>query len=370
LGFWKLKTAGYKLSHIMIDGNKKIKVLIVDDSFFMRKLLRELLSLDDEIQVVGDAKDGAEAIGETVRLKPDVITMDYQMPKMDGARATEKILSGSEPLPAIIMLSAFAKEEAEETFKSLRAGAVDFILKPSGELSLDIDKVKQEIITKIKIAAKAHVRKHEVPRKRVQKKENKEEVAIKVVVIGASTGGPPIVEDIVANFPSDLPVAVLVVQHMPEHFTKSFAERLNKMSRIPVKEAEEGDIIKIGHVFVAPGNFHMKVERRDNDKVSEKVVHLTKEPPEHGLRPAIDVLMRSAVHSYANQIVGVILTGMGEDGLAGMRAIKMAHGHTIVQEPETAVVDSMPKSVIAEGLADEILPPEEIAKKVVELSIR
>ncbi|MDA2921773.1 chemotaxis response regulator protein-glutamate methylesterase [Patescibacteria group bacterium AH-259-L07] len=348
--------------------NNTIKVLIVDDSFFMRKLLRELLNSDAEIEVVGEAKDGVMAIEEAARLKPDVITMDYNMPKMDGAEATEKILSGSEPLPVVIMLSAYVREEAEEAFKSLRAGAVDFVLKPSGELSLDIDKVKQEIITKIKVAARAHVRKHKVLKIKARKKKPRKETAAKAVIIGASTGGPPVVEDIIAGMPSNFSAAVLVVQHMPEHFTKTFAERLNKVSKIPVKEAEEGDIIKAGRVFIAPGGYHMKIEKMDTGKVFENVVHLTKELPKHGLRPAIDVLMFSAAHSYVNQTIGVVLTGMGDDGREGMRAIKTVHGHTIVQDPETAVVDFMPKAVIEEGLADEILPPSEIAEKIIELS--
>ncbi|MEK7453108.1 MAG: chemotaxis response regulator protein-glutamate methylesterase [Patescibacteria group bacterium] len=359
----------------MIEENKKIRVLIVDDSFFMRKLLIEILSSSNEIEVIGSAKNGLEAISEAKRLKPDVITMDYQMPNMNGAQATEEILKDSESFPAVIMLSAFTKEEAEETFESLRAGAVDFIVKPSGELSLDINKLKDKIIARIKMAAMAHVKKRKVLDEIVQKSfikgkkrdDDIEESSVKIVVIGASTGGPPVIEDIIITFSQNFSAPILIVQHMPEHFTKSFAERLNKVSKIPVKEAEEGDLVRAGQIFIAPGGFHMKVQKRDDNKL-EKFIHLTKEPAIHGLRPSIDVLMNSVAHNYVNQIIGVILTGMGSDGMEGMRAIKTVYGHTIVQAPETAVIDSMPRAVIDSGLADYILPPEEIMKKIVELS--
>ena len=352
----------------MNEEKNKIRVLIVDDSFFMRKLLREILDSDSEIEVIGEAKNGAEAIGEASRLKPDVITMDYKMPKLNGAQATEKILEGPEPLPVIIMLSAYARKEAKETLKILRAGAVDFILKPSGELSLDIDKIKEEIIRKIKIASRAKIQRHKPLRIKEKKSIKERKSAIKVVIIGASTGGPPVLENIISKLPSSLAAAVLVIQHMPAHFTKIFAERLSEISEIPVKEAEENDIIKIGQVIVARGGFQMKIKEENDGKISKKMIYLTKEPGKYGLCPSIDVSMLSASRVYFNQIVGVILTGMGEDGLEGIKAIKAVHGYVIVQEPVTAVIDSMPKAIIKNGLADEILPPDKIAQRIVELS--
>ena len=359
--------------------NNKIRVLVVDDSFFMRRLLRELINSHPEMEVVGEAKDGVEAIGQAINLKPDVITMDFNMPRLTGAEATGKILQEVEPLPVVLMVSAYTKEGAEETLESLRAGAVDFIQKPSGELSLDIDRIKDEIFEKIKMAAKARVR---VSRKvesrgageaasakgygepREKKKKIKVSLA-KVIVIGASTGGPPIVEDIMAALPSDLPAAVIIVQHMPKYFTASFAERLDRISSLKIKEAEEKDEIKAGHGYVAPGDFHLEIKAKDNN--SGKIIHLSKGEPFHGLRPAIDVTMKSVAEHYKNNIIGIILTGMGEDGSQGMRTIKSAGGHTIVQEPETCVVDSMPSEVINNKMADEILKPEKIAKRIIEL---
>ncbi len=352
----------------MEEKNKKIRVLIVDDSFFMRKLLLDILSSDAEIEVVGEAKDGVEAVLAAARLKPDVITMDYLMPKMNGRDSIEKIMQGAEPVPRIIMLSAHAEEGAETTLQCLAAGCVDFVLKPSGELSLDIEKIKKEIISKVKMAANARFRFFGKTNRQVKKKVAIEKHALKVVAIGASTGGPPILEQIISSLSADLDMAVLVVQHMPAYFTKTFAERLDKITHFSVKEAEEGDVVKVGMVFVAPGEFHMELEKKSEEENSGVVIHLTKTPPKNEFRPSIDVLMASAVRCYRNKIVGVILTGMGSDGLEGMRAVKNARGCTIVQNPETAVVDSMPKSVIDGGLADEILPPDKIAEKIAELS--
>jgi len=352
----------------MAEENKKIRVLIVDDSFFMRKLLLDILSSDAEIEVVGEAKDGTGAVEEAARLKPDVITMDYLMPKMNGRDSIEKIMHDVKPSPRIIMLSAHAEEGAETTLQCLAAGCVDFILKPSGELSLDIEKIKKEIISKVKIAARARFRFPDKTDKHVKNKVAIGKYASKVVAIGASTGGPPILEQIIGSLSADLDMAVLVVQHMPAYFTKTFAERLDTTTCFSVKEAEEGDMVKTGMVFVAPGEFHMELEKKADGGNSNTVIHLTKTPPKNEFRPSIDILMASAARCYQDKIIGVVLTGMGSDGLEGMRAIKNARGCTIVQDPETAVVDSMPKSVINDGLADEILPPDKIAEKIAELS--
>ncbi len=348
----------------------KIKVLIVDDSFFMRKLILELLSSDPSIIIVGEAKDGNEAIEMTDQYKPHVVTMDYNMPGMNGAETTAKILQDLDHQPSIIMLSVCTKEGADETLRSLRAGAVDFIAKPSGELSMDIDKVKDELLAKIKVAAEAHIQKSSEFDKKILSLAKKSKHASKVVVIGASTGGPPVLEDILTGLPADLKIAILVVQHMPEKFTKNFAERLDNIIAFNTKEAEEGDMIKTGTCLVAPGGKHMLVEIREEDDEleSERIIHLTKEPPILGLRPSIDVLMKTVAHCFGNKTIGIILTGMGIDGTDGMRAIKKAGGYTITQTPETTVVDSMPKSIIKQGLAEEILNPVDITKKIIELS--
>lgn len=357
----------------MIKKQDKIRVLIVDDSFFMRKLIREILNSDPEIEVIDEAKDGVEAIGKAARLEPDVIIMDYSMPQMNGAEAAKKILEKSEKLPVILMLSAYATEGAEATLECLRAGAVDFISKPSGELSLDIDKVKDEIIIKIKKLAQVRVKKFE--KIKFVKKAKKPLIKIekrgtKIIVIGASTGGPPILEDIFTNLPEDLNAVLIVVQHMPKYFTATFAKRLDKVSSLFVKEAEKGEVLKAGMAFIAPGGYHTKIERRkkENGLESEIVINLTKDPAEYGFWPSIDVLMMSVAQYYPYEIIGILLSGMGGDGVEGLRAIKSVNGYNIVQDPNTAVVASMPEAAIKEGLADEILSPEKIAERIVELA--
>lgn len=346
----------------MSGDSKKIRVLIVDDSFFMRKLLRELLISDADIEVVGEARNGEEAIIKAGNLKPNVLTMDYKMPNLDGAVAAEMILKEVSPPPAIIMLSAYTKEGAEETLKSLRAGAVDFILKPSGEISWDIEKIKGEILEKVRVAAHAKVRKF--PELKTEVKEiAPARSAFEAVVIGASTGGPPVLEDILTGLPPIFKFAVLVAQHMPKEFTKSFADRLNNISSFPVKEAEDGEIIKQGVCLVAPGGRHMKISLDEHQKARVKLTKI-EEGVHNGLHPSIDVLMQSAAEAYKGNVIGVLLSGMGEDGVEGMRSIKSAHGHTIVQDPETAVVDSMPQKAIGEGLADEVLHPNNISKRL------
>ncbi|HEX9664478.1 MAG TPA: chemotaxis response regulator protein-glutamate methylesterase [Patescibacteria group bacterium] len=351
----------------------KIRVLIVDDSFFMRKLIAELLSEHPKIEVIDDASDGPEAVEKAVKLKPNVITMDYRMPGLDGAKATEKILAKVEPPPAIIMLSAYTKEGAEETLNSLKAGAVDFIAKPSGELSLDINKIKQELVTKVIMAAQARVIRRTIKSvpKKVESRERqpvKRTSAAKVIVLGASTGGPPIIEDILVGLPANLNSSVLIVQHMPEHFTESFARRLAAMSNLQVREAANNDVIKTSLAFVARGGYHMIIKKRTAGQNIERLINLTQAIPEwKGFRPSIDILMESVAENFGREVVGVLLTGMGEDGRQGMRSIKEARGYTIVQEPDTAVVDSMPKSVIKDGVADEVLPPDHIARRIIEL---
>lgn len=347
----------------------KIRVLIVDDSFFTRKLLREILHSDPRIEIVGEAKDGAVAVEETLRLKPDVITMDYKMPKMNGAAATRMILDKTETSPAILMISSYTQEGAKETWESLRAGAVDFIAKPSSEIAMDLGKVGNEILLKIKAAAMARIVRNRDLNVRRHKRKKKFALGAQfnIVVIGASTGGPPVLEDLFSGFPAELQAAFLIVQHMPPKFTKSFAERLDKASALAIKEAEEGDVLLPGLAFVAPGDFHMEV-RMGMERDSLRTIHLTQNLPEHGLRPAIDITMRSAAASLRNLVIGVVLTGMGEDGKRGMQEIKAVGGHTIVQDPKSAVLDSMPKAVIEAGLADEILSPQKIVKRIIELT--
>jgi two-component system, chemotaxis family, protein-glutamate methylesterase/glutaminase len=343
-----------------------IRVLVVDDSFFMRKLLCELLEKDPSIEVVGNAKDGIEALGQAVKLKPDVITMDLNMPRMNGLTATGAILKEPGHLPAIVMISAFTAVDAKETLECLRAGAVDYVQKPSGELSLDIEKIADEIIRKIKMAARAHVYRH----KEIPLKDQKEKVEIrhatKVIVIGASTGGPPVVEDIIAGLPVNLGAAVLIAQHMPGYFTDKFAARLDGMSSLPVKEAEDSEAVKANTVYLTPGGFDTTLVRKAEDGrcfIKLKKVENTKGK----LVPSIDRLMESAAEVYSGKVLGIELTGMGKDGLAGAKAIKKSGGYFIAQSPDTAVVSSMPDEIIEAKLANEILSPKEIIKRIGEI---
>lgn len=347
---------------------EKIKVLIVDDSFFMRKLLRELLEADPELEIVGEARDGTEAVGEVVRLSPDVVTMDYNMPRMNGAETIKHIFNATDRRPAVIMLSATTTQGAEETFACLRAGAIDYIVKPSGELSLDIETIGDEIIAKIKVASRAHIRKFEPIPAFQGKKRKRNESSQMIVAIGASTGGPPVLEDIVSRLPGELNAAVLITQHMPPNFTRSFAERLDRVSELIIHEAVEGEEVKNGMGYVAPGGYHMVLRpMRDGDTV-KNLIHLTLDPPVNNFRPSVDVMLRSvAENGCTNKCIGVILTGMGEDGREGMRALKAVGGHIFAQDPKTAAVGSMPNAVIGAGLADKVLPPEEISKMILRL---
>lgn len=339
---------------------KKIRVLIVDDSFFMRNLLGRFLSLEKDIEIVGEAKDGEEALKKIKELKPDVVTLDYVMPKLNGFEVIKKIKESKVNFPAIIMVSAYTKEGGVETLKCLKEGAIDFVLKPSGEISVNIEESIMELVGKIRVAMLSKTRKETVKIKKkptVDKKRN----IFDMVVIGASTGGPPVLEKIISNLPEKICPIIFVVQHMPKKFTTLLAKHLNKLSLVSVTEANDNQILEHGRVYIAPGDFHSKIKINK----SGVVVRLTREPKVNGLRPSIDVFMKSAVKVYnKGEILGIILTGMGHDGLDGMYEIKKVNGHTIAQNPETAAIDSMPISIIKNGFADEILTPNEVVDRL------
>ncbi|MFH1089096.1 MAG: chemotaxis-specific protein-glutamate methyltransferase CheB [Candidatus Uhrbacteria bacterium] len=346
---------------------KKIKVLVVDDSYFMRRLLREILVEDEDIEIVGEAKNGQEAVDLAESLKPDVVTMDFNMPKLNGVEATRQLLHKAGPVPMVVMISAYTKEGAAETLQSLRAGAVDFVTKPSGELSLDIKKVGEEILHKIKIAARAHVQTFkDLPiRKRVRISPLR--APNTVVVIGASTGGPPVIEDILHALPSDLEAAVIVVQHMPKFFTESFAVRLNTISGLPTHEVIAGEELKGGVVYLSPGGLHISFKKSVEDgQKSALFFSLTPEKPHTGLS-SIDSVMNAIAESFQGKVIAVELTGMGADGLEGMAVLKELGAYIIAQDPTTAAVDSMPNAIIDAKLANAILPPNKIPFKIIEL---
>lgn len=341
-------------------GNK-IRVLVVEDSFLMRKIITDIINSDSKLEVVAEARDGKEALDKIYSLKPDVITLDINLPVVDGIQVLTEVMK-KQPT-RIIMLSAYSRTGTSATISALELGAVDFIAKPSGEISLDLPKLKDEIIAKIKLASRIEINKVSVnPISTVSRPESKSQNIRKVVVIGASTGGPRALLQVMKDIPAGLPATFLVVQHMPEGFTLSFAERISWQSEVKVKEAEEGDIITADKAFIAPTGTHMVLERYEE----QVKIRLSSDPLVNFVRPSVDVTMISAVEVFGKDVIGVVLTGMGKDGLAGSRKIKENGGFIIIQNEETSVVWGMPKMVYRAGLADKVLPISDISGAIVE----
>jgi len=337
---------------------RKIRVLVVDDSGYVITAVSNKLNADPEIEVIGSARNGIEAVKKVKSLKPDVITLDVIMPEMDGITALERIMEEC-PTP-VVMLSALTSENAETTIKALEIGAVDFFLKPSA-----INPVgDNSLAEKIKVAAKCNLVKNGqlaadiTPSKNGINSDNHSAFK-KLVIIGASTGGPRSLMQIIPAIPADIPAAVLIVQHLPPTFTKSLAERLNQVSQINVEEAREGSIASKARILVAPGDFHMLIG--DGGKIK-----LNQGPHILGVRPAADITMKSAAAKYGSSVIGVVLTGMGIDGTEGASYIKAAGGEVLVQDEATSAVYGMPMSVVKAGYADKVLPLPKIADAIIE----
>jgi len=340
----------------------KIRVLVIDDSFLMRRIISDIVNSDPELEVVGRAKDGEEALEKVLGLNPDVVTLDINLPIKDGIDVLSDIMKNKPT--RVIMLSAYTRAGASATMRALELGAVDFIAKPSGEISLGLEKLKNEIIGKIKLAAKIDLERYmsSFSERATTYVEEERPVGVKkLVVIGASTGGPRAIMDIVQDIPIDSPAAFLIVQHMPKGFTLSFAERISWQSGIKAKEAEENDIITPSRVFIAPAGYHMVLQNEDGSLK----IKLNQDPYVNFVRPSIDVTMSSAAAVMGSNVIGVILTGMGKDGLDGARAIKEKGGRLIVQDEETSVVWGMPKNIAKAGIADDILPISKIASCII-----
>lgn len=345
-----------------------IKVLIVDDSAFMRSAISNMLTSDPEITVVGKARDGLEAIEMNDRLDPDIITMDVEMPRMDGLTALKHIME-KKPVP-VIMVSSLTVEGAKVTLDALDLGAVDFIPKNLSELSVNIVKIKEVLIDKIKHIAKKGI----VRRKPVVKTEIKTtphtlsmprttgERRVGIVAIGTSTGGPKALQEILPKLPPDFPVPIVIAQHMPPNFTGPFAQRLNELSKIKVKEAQDGEVIQNGVAYIAPGYGHMRLKRQ---RGIETVVSISADKEEFIYRPSVDALMLSVAEVYPGRTLGVILTGMGNDGLKGLTVLKKTGGRIFAQNEETCVVYGMPKAVVDAGIADKVLPIDEMAGEII-----
>lgn len=326
-----------------------IKVLVVDDSSFMRQVLSKILAADPLIEVVGVAKDGAEALVEIDEKNPDVITMDIEMPTMDGLTCLEALMSKS-PKP-VIMVSVLTIEGAEPTIKALELGAIDFITKPSDKSAKEeIEAIGEELIRKIKEAAKVRpdqLKKVIPAASRIRSISNVNDMDM--VAIGTSTGGPRALYYLLPQFPKDFPIGIVVAQHLPPGFTKIFAERLNALCKLQVKEAETGDRVEAGKILIAPSGFQTLIRRDAKGlciEVSEEPVSLYK--------PSVDVLFDSMADSVADKALGIIMTGMGGDGAKGMKKMHDAGAQTIAESESSCVVFGMPKVAIEAGGVDHI----------------
>ena len=331
--------------------SKKIRVLVVDDSALMRRMLTDILSEAADIEVVSTAESGEEAVEEVLKLSPDVVILDLLMPGMGGLAALREIMR-RKPTP-VIVFSSYDKPDI--TLESLEMGAVDFVPKQMG----DIERVAAELIEKVRVAARVNVSRLE---ERAARRED-----FKLVVIGASTGGPRALSELLPRLPGDLPAAILVVQHMPAKFTASLASRLDRVCALDVKEAEDGEIILPGRVYIAPGGYHLLVERDVLDGAEVFRIRLVKGPRRNNVIPSVDVTMESVARVAGPRAVGVILTGMGSDGAAGLKAIKEAGGATIAEDASTCIVYGMPKAAREAGAASKILPLHRISQELARL---
>jgi two-component system chemotaxis response regulator CheB len=343
----------------------KIRVLTVDDSALMRQVLATLLAKDPDIEVVGSAPDPYIAREKIKALNPDVLTLDVEMPKMDGITFLEKLMRGH-PMP-VVMVSSLTEAGCQTTMRALELGAVDFITKPKLDVREGMEEVAQDLIAKVKAAAMARVRPLNVkPPKSAESDTSRVtnyasrtsmiKTTDTIIAIGSSTGGTEAVKDLLEMLPPDTP-PILITQHMPERFTKTWADRLNSLCRIGVKEAQHGDSVLPGHALVAPGNFHMTLVRSG----ARYTVHLNQDPPVNRHRPSVDVMFASVARYAGANAVGVILTGMGGDGAKEMLTMKQAGAFTIAQDEATCVVFGMPKEAIKAGAVDKILPLQDIA---------
>ncbi len=342
-----------------------IKVLIVDDSALIRSVLKEIIESHKDLQVVGAAPDPIVARELIKQLNPDVITLDVEMPRMDGLGFLEKLMR-LRPMP-VVMISSLTERGSDVTLRALELGAVDYISKPKLDISRGLQEYSHEIADKIRAAAKAHIKKAAVSD--VQKSLSADAVlpslanriasTEKLIIVGASTGGTEAIKEFLVKLPPDCP-GIAITQHMPEAFTKSFANRLDSLCKISVKEAENGDRILPGHAFIAPGHSHLLVKRSGANYVCE----LSDGPPVNRHRPSVDVLFRSAANVVGKNAIGVILTGMGKDGASGMLEMKQAGAYNFAQDEASCVVFGMPKEAISSGGVDEVVPLPQMAAKV------
>jgi len=371
-----------------LEFSSKSKLLVVDDSAFMRKLISDFFDGNPKIEVVGTARNGKDAITKIQTLQPDVVTMDVEMPELNGLDALKEIMRVS-PVP-VIMLSSTTLQGAENALIAIEYGAVDFVAKPSGTISIDLHKIKEELVHKVEHAAHVSVSKLRKPKidlqqSFIQKKstfndklfnhklttvgtpiaaENRFNKATKkkIILIGTSTGGPRALQEVITKIPSSIKAPILIVQHMPAGFTKSLADRLNNLSHIKVKEAEKGDILQDGVAYIAPGGSHLKLEKHG---ASYELVLDQQEPPRSGHRPSVDVLFESVSKISDFDKIAVIMTGMGSDGSKGLIELKQSGNVMVIAESEkTCIVYGMPKAAVETQLVNEVVEVDKIAETI------
>jgi len=348
----------------------KIRVLIVDDSVVIRRLLTNELSKDPDIDVIGAAATGKIALAKIEQVPPDVVTMDIEMPEMDGLTAVSEIRKTHAKLP-IIMFSTLSQRAAKETLEALSRGANDYVTKPAnvGSAVLAMQLVREQLIPKIKTLARLYMAPQRVtalppPRPSsvigATPAVSKKSFRVDIVALGVSTGGPNALAEVMPHIPKDCPVPILIVQHMPPVFTKCLAERLSAKAHIPVHEGQPGDVLVPGHAWIAPGDYHMVVERQG----TQIVLAMNQDPPENSCRPAVDVMFRSVAKVFGDAVLAVVLTGMGQDGMRGAEVIREAGGLVMAQDEASSVVWGMPGSVVHAGLAHSVLPLSQVATEI------
>jgi len=369
-----------------------IRVLVVDDSAFMRKAIANLLGESSDFVVIDTARNGEEALAKVVTLKPDVMTLDIDMPGMDGLTVLERVMA-THPFPVVIV-SSLTEEGAQVTIRALELGAVDFVSKHLDGSSLKISDIRGPLQQKVRAAAKAigkvrrlsgevtHISKPPTsfhthtpqtlvstsPTKSLaspvqtltQRASHEASGLSPLLAIGCSTGGPQALQQVLTQLPSDFPGAVIVAQHMPKFFTKSFAERLNQLCALEVREAQEGDEVKPGTVLLGPGGQHMTLERHG----TKVMIHVSEQPAHLPYRPSVDLMMQSSAKIFGPKVLGVVMTGMGQDGLEGVRTIKTHGGNVLAQDEDSSIVYGMPKAVGESGCADKVVPLTRMAHEI------
>jgi two-component system, chemotaxis family, protein-glutamate methylesterase/glutaminase len=347
--------------------DRVLRVLVVDDSAYIRKVVSQMLNRSPFIEVVGTARDGEEALEQVERLQPDVVTLDLIMPRMDGVAFLEAQMR-QRPLPVVVV--SIANEGGEMALRALDAGATDFIQKPTALATERVLEMSDELVEKVKAAAGVHLAR--VPAMLTAAKPiDGDEIAllpgkglVDVVVLGISTGGPQALRYLIPQFPANLRVPIAIVLHMPVGYTEMYAQRLDELSRLKVTEAHEGDVLLPGGVLIAPAGRHLTLQRRPNGDV---VAHLDARPFDTRHRPSVDVLFRSAAEVYGQRVLGVVMTGMGSDGLQGAAWIKAQDGQIITEAESSCVVYGMPRSVVEAGLSDRSVPLEQMAQAILEV---